>query len=97
MPTAEPGDRLVDGEYRAVPDPVSDMLLSLVMKLTAEVWTVRDRLRLVEAALAEHGVPVGELVEAIRGHDDAVDNMRADRDEFVARVLAPLGQPAPPD
>lgn len=96
MTAVQPGDRVVDGVYQALPDPVDDMLLSLVTKLAAEVWTVRDRLRLVETALARRGIPVDELVEEIRSSDEAIAAMRADRDDFVARVfavMAPNGAP----
>jgi hypothetical protein len=90
MTIVEPGDRVVDNVYQALPDPVDDTLLTLVMNLAAEVWTVRDRLRLVETALAGHGIPIEDLVEEIRDRDDAVEAMRADRDAFVARVMAVL-------
>lgn len=99
MTMVEPGDRVVDGVYQALPDPVDDMLLGLVMNLAAEVWTVRDRLRLVEAALAGRGIPVEELVEEARQSEVAIEPMRADRDAFVARVfavLAPRGAGAGP-
>lgn len=88
MTAVQPGDRVVAGVYQALPDPIDDMLLSLVTKLAAEVWTVRDRLRLVETALARHGIPVDELVEDVRNRDETVAAMRVDRDDFVARVFA---------
>jgi hypothetical protein len=92
----QPGDRVVGGVYQALPDPIDDMLLSLVTQLAAEVWTVRDRLRLVESALARHGIPVDALVEDLRNGEEAVAAMRVDRDDFVARVfavMAPNGAP----
>lgn len=98
MTMVEPGDRVTDGVYQALPDPHDDMLLSLVMNLAAEVWTVRDRLRLVEAALSRHGIPIEELFEEVR-HGDDVATMRADRDAFVERVfaaIAPRGADATP-
>lgn len=86
----EPGDRVTDGIYHALPDPVDDMLLSLVMNLAAEVWTVRDRLRLVEAALDRQGIPLTDIVEEIRTGQASIDAMRPDRDAFVARVFAAI-------
>lgn len=88
------GDVVVDGVYRALPDEVSDRLLSVVTALAAEVWTVRDRLRLVESALAGAGVTLD--VDGIRNTPEQLDAMRADRDAFVARVLRPVAAPAPP-
>lgn len=90
MTMIDPGDRVTDGVYHALPDPVDDMLLSLVMNLAAEVWTVRDRLRLAEAALARQGVPVTDVVEEIRNEQATIAAMRPDRDAFVARVLAAI-------
>lgn len=90
MTMVEPGDRVVDNVYQALPDPVDDMLLTLVMNLAAEVWTVRDRLRLVETALAGHGIPIEELIEEVRHRDEAIESMRADRDAFVERIMAVL-------
>lgn len=88
------GDRVVDGVYRALPDEVSDRLLAMVTALAAEVWTTRDRLRLVESALDRSGVELD--VEGIRDTPEQLDAMRVDRDAFVARVLGPLAAPAPP-
>ena len=89
--TGVPGDRIhPGGEYHALPDPVSDRIFSAVLALAAEVWTVRDRLRLAEAALAQHGIVVEDHFIAARGDVDEVAAMAADRDEFVARLLRPL-------
>lgn len=93
MTTAR-GDVVIDGIYRALPDEVSDRLLALVTALAAEVWTTRDRLRLVESALARSGVELD--VDGLRNTPEQLDTMRADRDAFVARVLGPVAAPAPP-
>lgn len=95
MTTELRGDRVVDGAYRALPDPVSDRLLSLVLSLAAEVWTTRDRLRLVESALERHGLPVSQLVEGHRDAPEELDAMRRDRDAFVERLFATIADPAP--
>jgi hypothetical protein len=90
------GDRVVDGEYRALPDPVSDRIFDVLMCLAAEVWTVRDRLRLAEAALAEHGIDLAAAIDAVRDQPDALAAMTTERDAFVARILRPLQvQPNP--
>lgn len=92
------GDRITEAGYLALPDAVSERLFGLIMSLTAEVWTVRDRLRLAEAALTEHGIDVGRLIDDRRGTDADLAAMRADRDAFVARVMrAVSGQPAGTD
>lgn len=94
--TAERGDRVVDGIYRALPDPVDDMLLTLMMSMTAEVWTLRDRLRILESGLTERGIPIAELIDEARNTEAYRTAMTADRDQFVSRVFAAL-VPVVPD
>ena len=85
------GDRFVGGEYRALPDPVVDRMFEVVMCLAAEVWTVRDRLRLAEAAIAaECGIDLAAAIDVLRERDESLEGMREDRDAFVARLLRPL-------
>jgi hypothetical protein len=91
------GDQVIGDEYLALPDPVSERLFGLIMALTAEVWTLRDRLRLAEGALAEQGIELAELIDDRRDREDELAAMRADRDAFVARVLRPVsGRPSAP-
>lgn len=85
-----PGDRVIDDRYSALSDPTSDKLLSLLLSLTAEVWTVRDRLRLVEGALAEKGLDLQEIIESGRNSAEQLGAMRAERDAFVERVFVAL-------
>ena len=85
------GDVVVDDEYRALPDPVVDRMFEVVMCLAAEVWTVRDRLRLAEAAVASHcGIDLSAAVDASREQGESLAGMREDRDAFIARILRPL-------
>ncbi len=84
------GDHVVEGGYRALPDPVQDMLLGLVLALGAEVWTLRDRLRLLETVLAGQGIPVDELLQQVAADSERVPAMQADRDAFIGRFLRSL-------
>ena len=94
-PTAEPGDRVhPGGQYHALPDAVNDGIFSVLMALSAEVWTIRDRLRIAEAALADHGIDVEQSFESTRDDDAHLAAMAADRDAFVERLLGRL-IPAP--
>lgn len=45
-----------DAEQTFFADPAMDRLLGMVFSLTAEVHVLRDRLALLESALAERGV-----------------------------------------
>lgn len=84
------GDRLVGDEYHALPDPVAEQTFEVLMCLAAEVWTLRDRLRVAEEVLGANGI---DLRGALAVRDDdagALREMREDRDAFVSRVLRPL-------
>jgi hypothetical protein len=91
--TAPVGDRVVDGVYQALPDASTDRLYTLVTALVAEVWTVRDRLRLTEIALAQAGIDVEAVFTSRRDTEDELEAMRADRDAFVERVFRALLPP----
>lgn len=82
------GDRVgADGIYHALPDPVTDRIFSLTMALAAEVWTVRDRLRLVEAALEARGIAIDDVIRSKAADADQIARMTSDRDAFVERVF----------
>jgi hypothetical protein len=87
------GDIVVDGVYRALPDAAVDRVFSVLTALVAEVWTVRDRLRLAEVALAEHGIDVEAVFTARRDTDEEQALMRVDRDAFVERVFRAVTPP----
>lgn len=86
-----PGDRVVsDGVYHALPDPVSDRIFGVVMALATEVWTIRDRVRVLESALAAAEVDVAGYFEEHRDDEAALADLARDRDAFVARLLRVL-------
>lgn len=89
--TSTPGDRVhPDGTYHALPDPVADRIFAVVMTLAAEVWTLRDRMRLLEAALAEAKVDVEGYFQQHRDEEDTLAEMTGDRNAFVGRLLRVL-------
>ncbi len=88
--TAEAGDRIVDGAYQAFPDPISNRMFTVLMAVATEVWTTRDRVRVLENALQRHGIPVEELLDENRDTEEALAAMRRDRDAFVERILGSL-------
>jgi cephalosporin-C deacetylase-like acetyl esterase len=89
--TSTPGDRVhPDGTYHALPDPIADRIFAVVMALATEVWTLRDRMRLLEAALAEAEVDVEGYFQQHREEQAALAEMARDRDAFVARLLRVL-------
>lgn len=86
------GDRVVDGHYRALPDQLQDDLLTLVLNLATEVWTLRDRTRLLEAVLDEQGNAVTAQIDARRDDPDMLTAMIVDRDAFVDRLFRAVVQ-----
>ncbi|HEY8452731.1 MAG: hypothetical protein FWJ70_06175 [Micromonosporaceae bacterium] len=86
------GDRVVNGHYQALPDPVQEDLLTLTLNLAAEVWTLRDRLRLLQSAFDEEGLSVTSVVERRRNDADQIEAMKADRDAFVRRLFRGVAQ-----
>lgn len=81
------GDQLVDGRYRALPSEIEESLLTLALNLATEVWTLRDRTRLLQQLLVESDVLSREAFDGRRDEDDQLQAMREDRDAFVARLL----------
>jgi hypothetical protein len=84
------GDRIGDQGYPALADPVDDRLFTLLNALTAEVWALRERLRLAERALGDLGVDIEADWQARRGLPEEIDAMRVERDAFVERVYRSL-------
>ncbi len=81
---------MAEGRYHAFDDPVHDQLLGIVLALGAEVWSLRDRLALLEQALAAQDIAVSALVEQLAKDPERIAAMTADRDAFLARMLAAL-------
>ena len=73
--------------YHAFEDPVNDQLLGVILALGAEVWNLRERLGLLENALARQGIEVSALIEELALDPDRAPEMVADRDAFLTRFL----------
>lgn len=57
------------------------------MALGAEVWNLRERLGLLESALARRRIEVSDLIEELALDEERAPSMIADRDAFLARFL----------
>lgn len=73
--------------YHAFEDPVHDRLLGVILALGAEVWNLRERLGLLENALARQGIEVSDLIEEMALDPERAPAMVADRDAFLERFL----------
>ncbi|MFZ4689773.1 MAG: hypothetical protein ACOYLS_11095 [Polymorphobacter sp.] len=67
---------------------VTDNLLEAFMELAAEVWTIRDRQAVLETVLAARGIDAAALIEAHRPPPAEIAARKAQREAFVARLLA---------
>lgn len=81
---------MADDGYHAFDDPVQDRMLGIVLALGAEVWALRDRMGLLEQALADKGVDVTDLIETMASDEGRIEAMTVERDAFVERFLRPI-------
>lgn len=92
MPTApttpQIGDE-INGPGKAYFDQVvTDNIIDALVELSAEVWTTRDRLVILESVLAERGIDAAALVEAHVPSDAAKAERKAMREAFITQVFA---------
>ncbi|MCS6947014.1 MAG: hypothetical protein NZM12_05300 [Steroidobacteraceae bacterium] len=67
-------------------NPAIDNLIAVTLELGAELWVVRERLRVLERLLSEHGRVTTEMIEQYRPSAEEQARARAERDAFVNRV-----------
>ena len=70
-------------------DPAIDRAFGVVMALATEVYVLRDRLRAMEALLAERGV-IDEGALDAEPNPEAIARSAADREAFVAHLMENL-------
>lgn len=79
----------IDGPGRAYFDAVvTDNIVDALIELSAELWTVRDRLHILEQVLGRQGIDAAALVEAHVPDAAANAARKALREAFIARVFA---------
>jgi hypothetical protein len=71
-------------------DPAVDRLLGMVFSLTAEVHVLRDRLALLESALAERGVLEAAKLDGLVPEGALESQLAASRSALVRHVLEGL-------
>lgn len=81
-------------------DPAVDRVLGVAMELAAEVYVLRDRLRTLERVLERQGtLQLADLEGYTHSAEERIQRL-AERDELIARVLAPMtaeaDSPSPP-
>jgi hypothetical protein len=64
-----------------------DVLLAIVVSLGAEVYVLRDRLRIIEKMLEAKGTISRADVEAYKPTPEEEEEIRKDNDAFMARLF----------
>lgn len=71
-------------------DPMLDRVMQVVVELAKELYVTRDRLQVIERLLDERGAISRTDIESWDAGADDDEEMRRARDEFVAKILAPV-------
>ena len=85
-----PKDWTVVPTYHGLNDPQADKLFGVVLSLGAEVWTLRDRLNLLEEVLESKGIDVKAAIDERARDNDRVPELERERDAFMERFLRAL-------
>ena len=73
-----------------------DELLSMVLELTSEVATVRQRLYVTERVLEKHGLDVGRDIEGYELSEEDARHLAEDRERLLRTVTRTLECDAAP-
>ncbi|HEU0184624.1 MAG TPA: hypothetical protein VFS27_04870 [Blastocatellia bacterium] len=68
-------------------DPAIDTLFDIALSLGAEVYALRDRMRIIEKMLETKGTISRADVEAYKPGPEEEEEIRKDNDAFMARLF----------
>ena len=74
-------------------NPVIDNMMTALVAVTAEVWSNRRRMKVVEALLESKGI-TEEMIESYMPNEKQVAAWGEDRDAFVQRTMSVLAREA---
>lgn len=74
-------------------NPALDNVVSCVIAMGAEMWTMRRRMKVLEAVMAKKGI-TPDMIEKYVPTPEEVKAWEKDRDRFVDLTLGPLGDPS---
>ena len=74
-------------------NPVIDNMMTALVAVTAEVWSTRRRMKVLESLLETKGVTPA-MVEAYMRSEKQTAEWSADRDAFIQRTLGVLAREA---
>jgi hypothetical protein len=70
-------------------NPVLDNVVSCLIAMSAEMWATKRRLKVMEAVIAQHGIP-SEKIEQYAPTAEQNAEWEKERDRFVTLVLGSL-------
>ncbi len=73
-------------------DRLSDNIVTAIINLGAEVWTIRRRNLVVERLLAEHSGITTQMIEKYVPTEAMSKEWEKDRDQFVMRIYEVLAR-----
>ena len=71
-------------------NPMIDSLFTALTALSSHVWTVQRRLRIVELLLEKNDSITREMIEQYLPTAAEAEQLKAERDEFVAEIYDPF-------
>ena len=81
---------IVTKKGRQFENPAMDTLLGVMLSLGAEVYVMRDRMRVIEKMLEAKGTISRADIEAYKPTPEEEVEIRKDNDEFMARLFRVL-------
>jgi len=77
-------------------NPAIDNLIAVTLELGAELWIVKERLRVIERLLAEQGVVTALAIEQHTSAPEETARVQLEREAFVNRLYAALARDSVP-
>ncbi|MEE4186395.1 MAG: hypothetical protein V2J12_11560 [Gammaproteobacteria bacterium] len=67
-------------------------VVNAIASLAGELWVTKDRLRVLEAVLAERGLDVADAVERYQPGPQLAAELNQTRQQFIADVMQSLAE-----
>jgi hypothetical protein len=80
-----------DGQFLG--NPALDNVVSCVIAMGAEMWSMRRRMKVLEAVMASKGI-TPEMIEKYVPTAQQAAEWEKDRDRFIDLTLGPMGDPS---
>ena len=68
-------------------DPAIDHVVSMLMALSSEVWSLRERVFVIEKVAEESGLKMSEAVEAYQLSGEEKAALAEQRQAFIERIM----------